>query len=36
MRLKTNKTWSQHQLAIKLRVEQKEKPGFFPGSASGC
>ena len=35
MRLRQNKTWSQHQLAIKLRVEQKEKPGFFPGSASG-
>jgi uncharacterized membrane protein YccC len=26
MRLKANKTWSQHQLAIKLRVERKEKP----------
>ena len=29
MRLKANKTWSQHQLAIKLRVEQKEKPGIL-------
>jgi uncharacterized membrane protein YccC len=26
MRLKTNKTWSQHQLAIKLRVEKPERP----------
>jgi uncharacterized membrane protein YccC len=29
MRLKANKTWSQHQLAIKLRVEQKESPGIL-------
>jgi uncharacterized membrane protein YccC len=29
MRLKANKTWSQHRLAIKLRVEQKEKPGIL-------
>src|SRR5208337_401694 len=29
MRLKTNKTWSQQQLAIKLRVEQKEKSGIL-------
>ena len=29
MRLKANKTWSQHQLAIKLRVEQKERPGIL-------
>jgi uncharacterized membrane protein YccC len=29
MRLKTKKTWAQHQLAIKLRVEQEENPGFF-------
>jgi uncharacterized membrane protein YccC len=29
MRLKTNKTWSQEQLAIKLRVEQTEKPGIL-------
>ncbi len=29
MRLKRNKTWSQHQLAIKLRVEQKEKAGLL-------
>src|ERR1039457_1692982 len=28
MRLKANKTWSQHQLAIKLCVEHKEKPGI--------
>ena len=26
MRLKTNKTWSQQQLAIKLRVEKTERP----------
>ncbi len=29
MRLKVNKTWSQQQLAIKLRVEQKEKSGIL-------
>jgi uncharacterized membrane protein YccC len=29
MRLKVNKTWPQRQLAIKLRVEPKENPGFF-------
>jgi uncharacterized membrane protein YccC len=29
MRLKANKTWSQHLLAIKLRVENKEKPGIL-------
>ena len=29
MRLKANKTPSQQQLAIKLRVEQEENPGFF-------
>jgi uncharacterized membrane protein YccC len=29
MRLKANKTWSQQQLAIKLRVEHMEKPGFL-------
>ncbi|MGA2890374.1 MAG: FUSC family protein [Terracidiphilus sp.] len=29
MRLKANKTWPQQQLAIKLRVEQAENPGFF-------
>jgi hypothetical protein len=29
MRLKANKTWSQHQLAIKLRVEPVEKPGIL-------
>ena len=29
MRLKANKTWSQHQLAIKLRVELKEGSGIF-------
>jgi len=29
MRLKANKTWSQQQLAIKLRVEQPEKPRFL-------
>jgi uncharacterized membrane protein YccC len=29
MRLKTNKTWSQQQLAIKLRVEQSAKPGIL-------
>jgi uncharacterized membrane protein YccC len=29
MRLKANKTRSQQQLAIKLRVEQEENPGFF-------
>ncbi len=29
MRLKTNRTWSQQQLAIKLRLEQAEKPGFL-------
>jgi uncharacterized membrane protein YccC len=29
MRLKANKTWSQRQLAIKLRVGPKENPGFF-------
>jgi uncharacterized membrane protein YccC len=29
MRLKANKTWSQHQLAIKLRVEHEEKPGIL-------
>ncbi len=29
MRLKTDKTWSQQQLAIKLRVEKSERPGFL-------
>jgi uncharacterized membrane protein YccC len=29
MRLSANKTRSQQQLAIKLRVEEKENPGFF-------
>jgi len=29
MRLRAKKTWSQQQLAIKLRVEQEENPGFF-------
>ncbi len=29
MRLKAKKTRAQHQLAIKLRVEQEENPGFF-------
>jgi uncharacterized membrane protein YccC len=29
MRLKADKTWSQHLLAIKLRVENKEKPGIL-------
>jgi uncharacterized membrane protein YccC len=29
MRLKTQKTYSQHQLALKLRVEQKTKPGIL-------
>lgn len=29
MRLKANRTWSQQQLAIKLRLEQAEKPGFL-------
>lgn len=29
MRLKTNKTWSQQQLAIKLHVDQSPKPGLF-------
>lgn len=29
MRLKTEKTWSQQQLAIKLRVTPPERPGFF-------
>jgi uncharacterized membrane protein YccC len=29
MRLKSNKTWSQQQLAIKLRVEPEENQGFF-------
>ena len=29
MRLKTNKTWSQQVLAIKLRLEQETKPGLF-------
>ena len=29
MRLKTNKTWSQRQLAIKLRVDKSENQGFF-------
>jgi hypothetical protein len=29
MRLKANKTWSQHELAIKLRVEQEKKPGIL-------
>jgi uncharacterized membrane protein YccC len=29
MRLKANKTWSQHQLAIKLHVEPKEKAAFL-------
>jgi uncharacterized membrane protein YccC len=29
MRLKANKTLSQQQLAIKLRVEKQENPGFF-------
>jgi uncharacterized membrane protein YccC len=29
MRLKANKTWSQQQLAIKLRVGQKENAGYF-------
>ena len=29
MRLKRNKTWSQHQLAIKLRVEHEEKAGLL-------
>jgi uncharacterized membrane protein YccC len=29
MRLKANKTWSQRQLAIKLRVEPEKNPGFF-------
>ena len=29
MRLKANKTWSQHQLAVRLRVEQKEKSGLL-------
>jgi uncharacterized membrane protein YccC len=29
MRLKTEKTWSQQQLAIKLRVVQPEHKGFF-------
>ncbi|MGA2833557.1 MAG: FUSC family protein [Terracidiphilus sp.] len=31
MRLKTKKTWAQHQLAIKLRVEREENPGFLTG-----
>ena len=29
MRLKTQKTFSQHQLALKLRVDQKAKPGIL-------
>jgi hypothetical protein len=29
MRLRANKTWSQHQLAIKLRLGQKENSGIF-------
>jgi uncharacterized membrane protein YccC len=29
MRLKTNKTWSQQQLAIKLRVERTVRPGIL-------
>jgi uncharacterized membrane protein YccC len=29
MRMRANKTKSQQQLAIKLRVEQRENPGFF-------
>lgn len=29
MRLKPNRTWSQQQLAVKLRFEQREKLGFF-------
>ena len=29
MRLKANKTLSQQQLAIKLRVEREENPGFL-------
>ena len=29
MRMKANKTWSQQQLAIKLRVEQTVKPGIL-------
>jgi len=29
MRLKANKTWSQQQLAIKLRVEKADKPGIL-------
>ena len=29
MRLKAKKTWSQHQLAIKLRVEPKDRPGIL-------
>jgi uncharacterized membrane protein YccC len=29
MRLNKNKTWSQKQLAIKLRVEKPERSGFF-------
>jgi uncharacterized membrane protein YccC len=29
MRLKANNTWSQQQLAIKLRVGQKENAGYF-------
>jgi len=30
MRLKTDKTWSQHQLAIKLRVEAPERQRIIP------
>lgn len=29
MRLKANKTWSQHQLAIKLRLDPKDQQGIF-------
>lgn len=29
MRLRAKKTWSQQQLAIKLRVEKEENPGFL-------
>lgn len=29
MRVKPNRSWSQHQLALKLRLERGEKEGFF-------
>ncbi len=36
MRLKTKKTWSQHQLAVKLRLEGAASRGFLPSSGVVC